>query len=236
MGQYFHIENLRLQVGDRNLFFINKLSFDKGDRVRITGESGVGKSQLLKGLCLKRSLSFDRFHISGRDAHEQRPMDFFYLFKNQNFGPGCLKWHINEITGFKTHRKKNVDVQMIMLELQKFFPNLSSETEYAGLSSGQKEVFHLVLALSLSPKVLGLDECLHSIDKLLRAKVQKYLIERYRGLIIFVHHGDNESFLNPTKVLNLRDLSLEKKSLESEEYGSSGHVENYDRPFDSQSL
>lgn len=172
---------------------LDEIIFHKGDRIRITGASGSGKSLLLESLFLLRPFESDEIIIENKSnsLKELRTISGYIPQK-----PNLPKMSIRDLSE-KYRSQQSYDLIKKYLE---FFPHLDKNSNYGDLSGGELQVFHIFLNLFSDLKILLFDEAFHAMDKELRDKIENFLF-RQQGdkVFIFVHHLEKSDFLKPLK-------------------------------------
>jgi len=182
-----------------------KHSVNCGDFVVIMGESGVGKSTLLRVIAglekAEGSIVFDGTVWQGsgtRMSVQQRNVGFVFqdyaLFDNMSVKENLL---------FVKHDNTLADELLEMMEITGL-----SERNMRLLSGGQKQRVALARALMRRPKLLLMDEPLSALDPRMRRKLRekiKELHERFGMTTLMVSHDIAEA-----KVLANRLWFVEK--------------------------
>ena len=121
----FKLENIHLEIGDKNLF--NKLNFvlNKDDKVGIIGDNGVGKSSLF-------NIILNKVEYSGN-----------ILFENKNFG------YLSQDEGFielKLINNRKEEIEQLLIDentindTEKYNQLLNEYNDLVSNSTGQKEL------------------------------------------------------------------------------------------------
>jgi len=181
------------------------LEIKKNEIISIIGHSGCGKSTLLN-------------MISGLDAHTEGTI----LLENQHItGPGP-----DRAVVFQNHSLLPwLSVyQNIEMAVKKVFPDLSSAElrdrveRYVSMvnldhakdklpdeiSGGMKQRVGIARALSITPKVLLMDEPFGALDSLTRANLQEHLMriqQKVKNTVIVITHDIDEAVLLSDRVI-----------------------------------
>lgn len=176
------LKNIRFSYDKKNTI-ISNLSFqiNKGDFIAITGNSGIGKTTLLRilsGMLLPKEGQILIDSIKSM-SHQFNP---FCSFVTQH----SYLFHGTIIENITMLNKDSIDFDYINNLLNKFeltdwvekLPNkletkisLDSKT----ISGGQKQRIALIRALYSKPKLLLLDEATNQLDKQMEDKILSYL-------------------------------------------------------------
>ena len=194
------IENISGEIknigyGDTKLITEGHFSFQKGDRIALTGDSGSGKSTFVK--MLTKFLHCEGIKINGFDLKmiENRALrnKIFYLAQNSYLLPFSIK---ENITLGNTVPEKKWKQLLKMEFMQKF---LKSEqgldmTVYengANLSGGDKQKIMLGRIFLQDPDVIILDESFNAIDEKSGEDIITEILALYADrIIIIISHSE----------------------------------------------
>ncbi|MBQ8391726.1 MAG: ATP-binding cassette domain-containing protein [Clostridia bacterium] len=203
----FKVENLSFTysgTGGKTLDNIN-LSVKKGEFVLICGQSGCGKTTLLR--LLKSSLSpfgeisgniyFDAKPLADYDAKEQAAQIGFVMQNPDNQIVTDKVWHELafglESLGYSTSEiRTRVSEMASFFGIQNWFYKNVTE-----LSGGQKQLLNLASVMVMQPSVLILDEPTSQLDPIAAQEFLKTLekINRELGVaVILTEHRLEDAF------------------------------------------
>jgi polar amino acid transport system ATP-binding protein len=165
------------------------LDINKGEIVMITGESGVGKTTLIRCLCGLESYESGQIEFVDTDDSKENSIGLvsqgFDLFPHFNV--------MKNITYplIKAKNYKKADAKSKAMELVNFLGLNGLEENYeCQLSGGQKQRVAIARALAMEPQYICFDEPTSALDYKLRDSVGK-LIEtvasRGMGVIVITH-------------------------------------------------
>lgn len=183
-----------------------KTEFSAGSITAISGESGAGKSTVLRMIAgLKapeqgeirygNTIWFNgKTHTPARQRRVGLVFQDYALFPNMS---------VREQLGYAQHQRnpKKVDALLAQMGLSQL-----AERKPAQLSGGQQQRVALARALAAEPKILLLDEALSALDRSLRLELQHHLIDwqcESGAIVIVVSHDLGEIFRLASRVLKL---------------------------------
>lgn len=172
------------------------LDIPSGQFVALLGESGCGKTTLLRAL-------------AGLDAHAQSAGvarvqgNVSVLFQDSRLLPWLSV--IDNLTLGLTHGQATAAAQALLNDV-----GLGDKAQAwpATLSGGQKQRAALARSLLREPHVLLADEPFGALDALTRMRMHlllRRLVERVRPTVILVTHDVDESLLLADRILVLKD-------------------------------
>ena len=172
------------------------LDIPSGQFVALLGESGCGKTTLLRAL-------------AGLDSHAQSAGvarvqgNVSVLFQDSRLLPWLSV--IDNLTLGLTHEQATAAAQALLNDV-----GLGDKAQAwpATLSGGQKQRAALARSLLREPHVLLADEPFGALDALTRMRMHlllRRLVERVRPTVILVTHDVDESLLLADRILVLKD-------------------------------
>lgn len=200
-------------TGKQAVHALRPTTFDvaAGDFVSILGQSGCGKTTLLKIIGDILEPSSGDVSIDNRPAETMRKArEIGYVFQS----PVLLPWRtvrqnvqLPYVISRNSHRKgeiqAEIDSALEFVGLTDFSERLPGE-----LSGGMQSRVALARALVYNPRVLLMDEPFASLDELTRTEMAFHLLkiwERIRTTVIFVTHHIQEAVLLSNHVLVLSE-------------------------------
>ncbi|CAK7019019.1 hypothetical protein CIW83_12715 [Tissierella sp. P1] len=186
------VENLNKSFGDKKVLVNTNLEVEKGSIVMIVGESGVGKTTLVRCLCGLEAYDSGRISFSHDDEVEERSIGL--VFQNFNLFPHFSV--IKNITyslikGRKMIKEDAIKKAKELIELLGL-SGLEDSYEYQ-LSGGQKQRVAIARALAMEPQYLCFDEPTSALDYKLRdsiGEILKTVASKGMGVIVITHDRD----------------------------------------------
>ena len=192
------VRQLRRAYGSRVVIDGLNLRIERGEFVALLGESGCGKTTLLRAL-------------SGLDSVDGGAIDGPRLPAVVFQEPRLLPWESlarNVALGLvdsaeNRHRALAALAEVGLGERAEDWPR--------NLSGGQAQRVALARALVQEPRLLLLDEPFAALDALTRIKMQrlvKQLVERHRPGVLLVTHDVDEAIALADRALVMRDGAI----------------------------
>ena len=183
------------KFGKRTLFEDVNLVFESGKKYLIEGESGSGKSSLIKLLLNAYSDYSGKIKVNGID-YRLLDKDKWYqeisIVNQDNF-----VFHdtiYNNIVLFQTYTDETVQNILKICELDRLIMEHAEGLEFIieengkNISGGEKQRICLARALIRKPSVLILDEATSALDADMAYRIEKRILEMEGMMVISVSH------------------------------------------------
>jgi sulfonate transport system ATP-binding protein len=196
------VTNLVRQYGHKVILNNLNLCIREGEFTALLGESGCGKTTLLRALAGLDPIQGGQIHTAGPPAvvfQEHRLLPWASLQRNVALGLRCIN---------AAERAARALEEVGLEDRRDDWPR--------NLSGGQAQRVAIARALVQEPKLLLLDEPFASLDALTRIKMHtllKKLITRYRPGVLLVTHDVQEAITLADIVLVMRDGMIVKEHL-----------------------
>lgn len=206
----FEVENLSFSYKNRVIFDNFNLKVNRGEKILIIGESGRGKTTLMKILTGLLTTYSGKIKINGLNLKENLKnlyktigyvsQDSYILNdtikQNILLGKNCSKEKF-----FQTLDEANLKDFVESLELKE---NTILSENGANLSGGQKTRINLARILLIDPQIYLLDEISSSLDKENDIEIHKKLFSKKDRTIIEISHKVNPNIMeNYDRVIKL---------------------------------
>lgn len=187
------VSGLKRAYGDRVVIDNLNLQIVRGEFVALLGESGCGKTTLLRALAGLDPIQGGRIETSGRPAvvfQEHRLLPWDSLWRNVALGlehPNARELATSALTEVGLGNRL--------------------EDWPRSLSGGQAQRVALARALVQEPKLLLLDEPFAALDALTRIRMHelvKQLVARHQPGVLLVTHDVNEAIALADRILVMR--------------------------------
>jgi polar amino acid transport system ATP-binding protein len=183
----FVIKHLNKRYHDRVILQDISVTVERGEVALFLGESGVGKSTLLRILSGLETADNGTFLI------DMQEVEHSFLLKNHKVGMLFQQFnlfeHLSVIQNItcaleRVQNKSATQASTIALELLNQFGLADKKDQFpAQLSGGQKQRVALVRALALKPDIICLDEPTSALDpqlsKQIAQTIQKLAMQQY---------------------------------------------------------
>ena len=203
-------ENLELELEKKKILKDISLEVRSGEILALHGESGCGKSSLLKAMLGLYPLSKGKIFFQGKEiqnlpSHKRVISVVFQvlrlfplLFVGENVG---FSLELQKVP--KAERKKRVDELLKLVQLEGY-----SERRIDSLSGGQMQRVAIARALAMNEKLLFLDEPFSALDPNLRREMGDFLLELQRKenlTVVLVTHDQEEALRLAHRIALMKD-------------------------------
>lgn len=189
-----------LQTADGELPLEVNFSIGKGQFVAVYGNSGAGKTTILRilaGLTAAEQVNVKVDDVIWDDAEKKlhlpvQKRSIGFVFQDFALFPNLTVRENLEFALSKGDSKEIVSELIDLMELQSL-----QDSKPERLSGGQKQRVALARAIVRRPKILLLDEPLSALDDAMRFKLQDYILQihqKYELTTIMISHSIAEIF------------------------------------------
>ena len=203
-------ENLELELDKKKILKDISLEVRSGEILALLGESGCGKSSLLKAMLglyplAKGKIFFQGKEIQNLPSHKRGISVVFQdlrLFPHLNVGENvAFSLELQKVP--KAERKQRVEELLKLVQLEGY-----SERRIDSLSGGQMQRVAIARALAMNEKLLFLDEPFSALDPNLRREMGDFLLELQRKenlTVVLVTHDQEEALRLAHRIALMKD-------------------------------
>lgn len=199
-------ENISVTYNDSYLLQNLNFTVERGDKVLIYGESGIGKTTVFKLLLGFEQPAAGTIYVADEKLDAYSAWDLrknvAYVSQDLDIGSGTVLHVIRTILSFKVNSSIVADKATIAKHLA-FFRMKSSilHEPYEKLSGGEKQRIAIVIALLLERSIFFLDEVTSSLDEELKKKVIQYFMQNNDWTVLSISHDRDWLKMPGTKVI-----------------------------------
>lgn len=205
----FDIQNISKRFSEN--FVLQNFSFQisRGDKVNITGRSGIGKTTLFRLLLGfekpdSGTISFEGNVLTDTSVWELRRR-IAYVSQDLNIGTGKVQNLFDETMSFRANLKYKEEAAIEIPQLFDYFELQDSllQKDIETLSGGEKQRVAIINALLLKRDIFFLDEISSALDKPLRIKVLDYFLLNPDFTVLSISHDNYLPSVVEIKALKL---------------------------------
>lgn len=186
-------KNVSVSFEDKKIISGFSLKVSNGDKIVITGKSGLGKSTIIKlilGLILPDS---GQILFNGKVLDKHHIWDLrksaAYVNQNSDIGEGNVLKQFKRYLDFKANRNLSMDgIKKFLMDFSLPADILNKNIEE--LSGGERQRIAIIIALLLNRKIFLLDEITASLDVDLKNSVADYFLNNRLWTIIAISHDE----------------------------------------------
>ena len=203
-------ENLELELEKKRILKDISLEVRSGEILALLGESGCGKSSLLKAMLGLYPLSKGKIFFQGKEIQNlpSHKRGISVVFQDLRLFPHL---NVGENVGFslelqkvpKAERKKRVEELLKLVQLEGY-----SERRIDSLSGGQMQRVAIARALAMNENILFLDEPFSALDPNLRREMGDFLLELQKKenlTVVLVTHDQEEALRLAHRIALMKD-------------------------------
>jgi ABC-type bacteriocin/lantibiotic exporter with double-glycine peptidase domain len=203
------INNGSFRYNDGNTIIENiNFNIQRGDFISISGNSGIGKTTLLRILSGLMNLTNGTLKIDGTT---QKTNSFYSFASFVTQQPFIFKASI--LDNICMLNNENINLSLVnelidKFELTDFVSQLTNgldtilDVDSMSLSGGQKQRIAIIRALYSQPKLLLLDEATNQLDEQLKLKILRFLkdltLKKEISIVAVSHQNTLETFSTKT--------------------------------------
>jgi len=196
------VHNLHLAVPPNNRCLLNNVSLqiDSGDRIGLAGNTGSGKSSLLRALAWLDSRATGQVRLQGQrvDPHEfpayRRRINL--VAQQPTLIDGTVRENLSLAFRFQANSQTYDENIALDLFTQMGRPKSLLDQDAKRLSGGERQIVTIIRSLLLQPDLLLLDEPTASMDSTathhLEAMLLRWVGESPRRAMVWVSHDPSQ--------------------------------------------
>ncbi len=209
------IQDLNYKIGNKILFQNLNLTIKQGSKILLFGESGIGKSTLLKMLLRYIEVEYGKISIDQIDINhyhlENIRSNITYVCSDEYLFTDTVR---NNITLYKEYKEEDFQrvcyicfVKEILKKTNTGVDTLIEENGF-NLSRGEKQRIILARSLLRNSNIYILDEALSGMDSTKEKRILKNMFMTYKDktIIIISHRLNNKSLFD--RVLELKNGNI----------------------------
>ncbi|HFU4496126.1 TPA: amino acid ABC transporter ATP-binding protein [Streptococcus suis] len=175
------LRNLTKRFGNKQIFSNYDLVIPEGKIVAVVGQSGGGKTTLLRMLAGLETIDSGTLIYNGQilplEELEKRHL-LGFVFQDFQLFPHLSVLENLILSPIKTQNMSRSDVEDKARKLLDTLGLANHATAYPfSLSGGQKQRVALARAMMIDPEIIGYDEPTSALDPELRKEVEKLILE-----------------------------------------------------------
>lgn len=203
-------ENLELELEKKKILKNISLEVRSGEILALLGESGCGKSSLLKAMLGLYPISKGKIFFQGKEIQNlpsyKRGISVVFqdlrLFPHLNVGENVgFSLELQKVP--KPERGKRVEELLKLVQLEGY-----SERRIDSLSGGQMQRVAIARALAMNENILFLDEPFSALDPNLRREMGDFLLELQKKenlTVVLVTHDQEEALRLAHRIALMKD-------------------------------
>jgi len=212
-------EHVNKSYGNREILKDFNLEIRKGEFLTIIGNSGFGKTTVLKLINGLISPTFGVIYVDGKDISKENQTllrrNIGYIIQGIGLFPHMtIRKNIAYVPSLLNHRNKErtrkaverlIDVVGLDRDMLDRYP--------VELSGGQRQRVDIARALATNPDILLMDEPFGAVDEITRKMLQAEITRIHRELgvtIVFITHDIREALTLGTRIIVMKDGHIEQ--------------------------
>ena len=195
-----NINSIKLNLG--NSIYNFNLNINKGDKILISGRSGIGKSSIFKSLIKDNNKFCENILIDGKSINDINSNSIrnkiSYISQNEYIFNDTIK---NNIFLHKSISSKKLNKALKVSTLDKVLKNKNITLDYIleenghNLSSGERQKVLIARALVKDTDIIIFDETMNEIDIECEKNILNKLFTEYKKTIVLISHRNSNTEL-----------------------------------------
>ena len=189
------LQNICLRYNSQFLFENLDLSVPKGGKLLIRGESGSGKTSILRLILGLEQPEKGSVRIAGQTMDRSNVWSLrgkmAYVSQDMSLGQGIVEGFIKDVLRFRRNRDLHYDRAKIETLMEQFGlePNML-QNHLEDLSGGELQRVAIITALLLQRPIYLLDEVTSALDQKMKERVVDYFLSLIDTTLVIVSHDN----------------------------------------------
>lgn len=190
------IKDMCYEMDNCKLLNVNYI-FESGKKYVLTGNSGTGKTTLLRMIAGEIECRKGGVFVNGKNVRELEMSDVMFFVRQEDYI--FSENFIQNVSIYGTYKVPEVET----LEENIHYKTISRCLDCTMLSGGEKKLISFLRGKGAGKKVLLLDEPFSATDKELTRELQNLLLQMKDTTIILVTHNLNEELRKFDDILEI---------------------------------
>lgn len=190
------IENITKQFSEK--FLLKNFTFDisEGDKINISGRSGIGKTTLFRLLLGFEVPDEGKIYFGDNELNEHTVWEVrkkvAYVSQDLNIGHGKVRALFIETLSYKANLHHKVNAEEEIRSRLNFFelPEEILDKNIEELSGGEKQRIAIINSLLLKRSIYFLDEITSALDIQLKKKVLDFFLAKPHFTVLYISHDN----------------------------------------------
>lgn len=195
-------KDLAIDFGDKIIEIEKNITFKDNKKYAVIGDSGCGKSSLLKAIIGEIDTYYGEIIINGKEKEKEGVLfnDIAYVNQNTYLFNDTVKNNI-KLDGSLT-RKEAIDLLKIV-HLYELDPDYMIKENGKNLSGGQRQRIALARALARDKNILIMDEATTNLDKETTRFIEDFVLGLEGMVVMVTHHLTETTAEKLDEVINI---------------------------------
>lgn len=195
-------DNVSLEFNDKKVFSNFTYTFLSNKKYLIIGESGIGKSTLIKMILGEIVTYTGKIYINDIDIKEINKKSLFNNLEYVDAKNFVFNYTLYDNISLFSKNVDESNMKNILQSVNMEYEN--KEIDENSLSTGQKQRVNLARLLSTNKEFVLLDEALTNVDKENYEKILSNIFNKFKSIILISHNENN--YLNFDEVIDFNKL------------------------------
>lgn len=190
----FKFEKVNKQFSDTYVLSDFSYEISEGDKISISGRSGIGKTTLFRLLLGFEKANSGFIYFNGKLLNDEMAWEIrkqvAYVSQDLNIGRGEVRSLFTETMSYKANLQHKEAMERELSSHLAYFelPLSILDKKLEELSGGEKQRIAIINALILKRTIFFLDEVSSALDSSLKAKVIDYFLTNAAFTVLYISH------------------------------------------------